>query len=379
MKNDIFKEIKSKTSIVDELEKRGIEVKDKGSRKVCLCPLHGEKSPSFFITNEGEGDEFFKCFGCGEGGDVISLVFKIEKIKNPEWSMRDTLNYFSINYKIDLGHDFSIKELLEKRINQSKQTKELSLMPQLGVFYDEVRDLLKKSNNPEFDFKRYSKLFKNIDESIEASNKIDFNRNVNILRDLLNNVFKKHDDYNLSEECRNCKECPFFSNHLTPLPGIGNIKSGVFIVSDYPSFLENDKKNYFYGERGGEFKKILNELEIYNNDFWFTYCINFNVDIHNEFFLENAKVCFEKHLKKQIEFGDPETIILLGDIPKKILTPVFKDYQNNKLIGKYIEKNILGKKRKILFNYGLTYMSMEGFKDPKKRERFKNIFKSIKK
>ena len=45
-----------------------------------LCPFHGEKTPSFHVYDKG----FFKCYGCGVGGDVIKFVELFDKVTFPE-------------------------------------------------------------------------------------------------------------------------------------------------------------------------------------------------------------------------------------------------------------------------------------------------------
>ena len=41
-----------------------------------LCPFHSEKTPSFHVH---EPRQYFYCFGCGEKGDVITFLGKIEQ------------------------------------------------------------------------------------------------------------------------------------------------------------------------------------------------------------------------------------------------------------------------------------------------------------
>ena len=46
-----------------------------------LCPFHDEKTPSFQVT---PARGFFYCFGCGEGGDVITFQQKIDSLSFAE-------------------------------------------------------------------------------------------------------------------------------------------------------------------------------------------------------------------------------------------------------------------------------------------------------
>jgi DNA primase len=53
----------------------------KGRNLWACCPFHQEKTPSFSVNPEGQ---YFKCFGCGKGGDVFSFVMAMERMDFPE-------------------------------------------------------------------------------------------------------------------------------------------------------------------------------------------------------------------------------------------------------------------------------------------------------
>ena len=71
----VVEEIKLRTDLADLIASYGIEVKSAGSTKKACCPFHHEKTPSFNI-NERKG--FYHCFGCGESGDAIKFVQKMD-------------------------------------------------------------------------------------------------------------------------------------------------------------------------------------------------------------------------------------------------------------------------------------------------------------
>jgi len=52
-----------------------VPLKKRGTNWVGLCPFHPDKDPSFSVN---EDKQIFYCFGCGEGGDVIKFLMKIQ-------------------------------------------------------------------------------------------------------------------------------------------------------------------------------------------------------------------------------------------------------------------------------------------------------------
>jgi DNA primase len=71
-----------------------VSLKQRGNDLVGLCPFHGEKTPSFHVHPDRG---FFKCFGCGVGGDVIGFVQKLENL-----TFRDAVKVLAVRAGVQL-------------------------------------------------------------------------------------------------------------------------------------------------------------------------------------------------------------------------------------------------------------------------------------
>ena len=75
-----IEEVRGLSDIVDVVGDY-VRLKKRGSNFVGLCPFHTEKTPSFNV-NPSLG--IYKCFGCGQGGDVFSFMGQVEGLSFPE-------------------------------------------------------------------------------------------------------------------------------------------------------------------------------------------------------------------------------------------------------------------------------------------------------
>jgi DNA primase len=75
---DFIEQLKSSVDIVRVVgEYVRLKRAGAGPRYTGLCPFHHEKTPSFSVHST---HQFYKCFGCGAGGDVIKFVMEIERL-----------------------------------------------------------------------------------------------------------------------------------------------------------------------------------------------------------------------------------------------------------------------------------------------------------
>lgn len=69
---DIIEKIKDQNDIVDVISE-SVKLKRSGRNYTGLCPFHHEKTPSFSVSSD---KQIYKCFGCGEAGNVVTFIMK---------------------------------------------------------------------------------------------------------------------------------------------------------------------------------------------------------------------------------------------------------------------------------------------------------------
>lgn len=73
---ELIEKIKESNDIVDIVQEK-VNLKRSGANYTGLCPFHQEKTPSFSVSRQ---KQIYKCFGCGEGGNVITFLMKTQKM-----------------------------------------------------------------------------------------------------------------------------------------------------------------------------------------------------------------------------------------------------------------------------------------------------------
>ena len=76
---EAIQSIKTIDDLKRVIEHYGTSLITKGNTIKANCPIHGEKTPSFYLNDDGEG-AYYKCFGCGRGGDIVNFIKEIENL-----------------------------------------------------------------------------------------------------------------------------------------------------------------------------------------------------------------------------------------------------------------------------------------------------------
>jgi DNA primase len=93
---DVVQKVKEANDIVDVISEN-VKLRRSGRYYIGLCPFHHEKSPSFTVTPD---KQIYKCFGCGEAGNVVTFI-----MKNRNVSYTEAIEILASRVNIDITYD----------------------------------------------------------------------------------------------------------------------------------------------------------------------------------------------------------------------------------------------------------------------------------
>jgi DNA primase len=101
IRDDDIAEVREKARIDDVVSSYVTLKRAGGGSLKGLCPFHDEKTPSF---NVNPSRAFWHCFGCGEGGDVISFLMKVDGLTFVE-SVERLAEKYGVQLRREEGDD----------------------------------------------------------------------------------------------------------------------------------------------------------------------------------------------------------------------------------------------------------------------------------
>jgi len=108
---EIIDKIKETIPIEDVIGKV-VTLKKAGVNRIGLCPFHADRTASMYVS---PNKQIFKCFACGEGGNVITFVEKSEGLTFPE-----ACRQLAKDYSIDIPEvEMSPEELEKEKLRES--------------------------------------------------------------------------------------------------------------------------------------------------------------------------------------------------------------------------------------------------------------------
>lgn len=106
----ITAEIKSKLPLIDVVGET-VALKRAGSAYKGLCPFHAEKTPSFIVTPDRES---WRCFGCGEGGDIFTFLMRRDGI-----DFREALSRLAEKAGVELSAQSAKEDRHRRRLREA--------------------------------------------------------------------------------------------------------------------------------------------------------------------------------------------------------------------------------------------------------------------
>ncbi|MBR2614664.1 MAG: DNA primase [Clostridia bacterium] len=136
-------QLKSKNDLVEVVSKY-VHLEQKGNSFWGRCPFHHEKTASFCVNAT---DQFYYCFGCHKGGDVLSFIMEVEALE-----FYDAVKFLAERAKMELPSDnYDSQKMAEEK---EKKNRMLSLLKDTALFYVKNLKSEKASKHIEYINKR---------------------------------------------------------------------------------------------------------------------------------------------------------------------------------------------------------------------------------
>jgi len=120
-------ELKAKSDIASVVS-RYVSLERKGRLLWGRCPFHGEKTPSFAVN---EYDQFYHCFGCHAGGDVIKFIREIESCDFTE-AVKILADIAHMELPKDTANPYDSARIAEQK---QKQDRLKAIMKETAKYY----------------------------------------------------------------------------------------------------------------------------------------------------------------------------------------------------------------------------------------------------
>ena len=132
---NFIEQLKSKNEIVEVISAY-CQLEKRGGAYWARCPLpgHMEKTPSFCVNQAGQ---FYYCFGCSRGGDVIKFIMEVENLTRIE-----AIRFLAERAGMEMPE---INGYNEEKADEAKKSRET----QLKILLETARFYVRNTKKPE--------------------------------------------------------------------------------------------------------------------------------------------------------------------------------------------------------------------------------------
>lgn len=232
----LIDEIRKANDIVDVIGEY-VSLKKQGRNYFGLCPFHGEKTPSFSVTQE---KQIFHCFGCGKGGNVFTFLMEQEG-----FSFQQAVTHLAQKS----GHSLPDQYLQQENQNsQSNDQMSLQAHELLTKFYHHIFRHAKEAKEARAYLKNRGLTDEIIDlfqigfspEANEVTTQFLSKKEFNLQELVSSNVLARNDQNQVYDRMRGRIVFPI-RNHLAKTVGFG----GRSITDLEPKYLNSPESALF--------------------------------------------------------------------------------------------------------------------------------------